>query len=48
MKEYCEEHDAFYDLSDDEWLEKTCSSKSCEYCKNRPDKPSGVNNGTHR
>lgn len=39
---YCEQYDAFYDSEKDKWLEETCSDVFCEYCSNRPSKPSEV------
>lgn len=41
-KKYCETYDAYYNPITDEWLEKKCSDPECDYCKNRPDKPSEV------
>lgn len=41
-RSYCEEHDAHYCKSCDIWLEKDCRSKTCDYCKDRPIKPSEV------
>lgn len=39
---YCEQYDAYYNPKTDEWLEKKCSDPGCEFCKDRPDKPSEV------
>ncbi len=38
--EYCVKHDAYFDSKDDKWLEGSCGDKTCDYCKDRPDKPS--------
>ena len=46
MKKYCEKHDAYYDDKKDIWLEGKCESKSCDFCKDRPDKPSQVTSRT--
>jgi hypothetical protein len=42
MKTYSEKHDATYDEEKDIWLEDKCDDPNCEYCKDRPDKPSEV------
>jgi len=34
-----DEYDAYYCAYCNEWIEKKCSSESCEYCRERPDKP---------
>lgn len=34
--------DAFYCKECDKWLESTCPDTDCEYCKERPEKPSDV------
>ena len=39
---YCEKHDAYYCKDCNIWLEKNCGDKTCEYCFNRPEKPSQV------
>ena len=40
MKKYNEKHDAYYDDKKDIWLEGTCDNKDCEFCSDRPTKPS--------
>lgn len=38
---YSREYDAYYDIKRDVWLEAKCSdSCDCEFCHDRPDKPS--------
>jgi len=37
---YNEKHDAYYDEEKDIWLEEKCDQKDCEFCSNRPTKPS--------
>jgi len=39
-KKLCERHDAYYDDKKDIWLEGTCDNKDCEFCSDRPTKPS--------
>lgn len=39
---YNEKHDAYYCLKCNQWLEDGCADKKCDYCKNRPKKPSDV------
>jgi len=39
-KKYNEKHDAYYCESCDEWLEKNCGDPECDYCADRPEKPS--------
>ena len=39
-KKYNEKHDAYYDDEKDEWLESKCDNPDCEFCKDRPTKPS--------
>jgi len=41
-KRYNKEYDSFYDDKKDIWLEEKCDQKNCEFCKNRPSKPSEV------
>ncbi len=38
----CDKHDAHYCKFCNVWLEKDCKSKTCNYCKDRPEKPSDV------
>ena len=40
MKKYNEEWDSHYDDEKDIWLEKPCQYEDCEFCSNRPVKPS--------
>ena len=40
MKKYNEQWDSHYDDEKDIWLEKPCKDKGCEFCNNRPNKPS--------
>lgn len=35
---YCEDHDAYFDVNTGEWLEKTCGDKKCMFCAKRPPK----------
>lgn len=37
---YSERWDAFYCKACDEWLEGRCRDHDCEFCKDRPEKPS--------
>lgn len=39
---YCGKHDARYDEKEDKWLESKCGEDTCEFCKDRPEKPSQV------
>lgn len=39
---YCARHDAFYHEDKDEWCEKQCTDPDCEFCVNRPERPSMV------
>lgn len=39
---YNTKYDTFYCEQCDEWLEFTCPLKDCDYCKERPEKPSKV------
>lgn len=41
-KQYSDEFDAYYDDETNEWLESKCDDPTCEYCPNRPEKPSGI------
>lgn len=45
MKKHNEKHDAYYDNKKDEWLEDKCDNPNCEFCKDRPTKPSEVKDG---
>ena len=37
-----EQHDAYACAKCDEWLELMCLDRQCEFCANRPEKPSQV------
>lgn len=37
---YCEVYDAEYCEKCDEWLIEKCGDPTCEFCANRPEKPS--------
>jgi len=39
-KKYNAKHDAYYCESCDVWLEKACNDPECDYCHERPEKPS--------
>lgn len=41
-RKLCTKHDAFFCPKCDEWLERKCSDENCEFCQNRPEKPSQV------
>lgn len=41
-KKYNAKHDAYYCESCDEWLEKNCGDPECDYCRDRPEKPSMI------
>ena len=40
MEKYNGQYDAHYDDEKDEWLEDKCDDLDCEFCKDRPTKPS--------
>lgn len=40
VKSYSGLYDAYYCSNCDIWLEKQCDDPYCEYCSNRPEKPS--------
>lgn len=42
MIKYNEKHDANYDTKKDMWIDENCRSEYCEYCTERPSKPSEV------
>lgn len=42
MKPYCEEYDAYFNPRTDTWEEVTCDEPGCEFCSERPEKPSQV------
>ena len=35
-----EKHDSYLCKKCDEWLEEVCSDSECDFCPDRPDKPS--------
>jgi hypothetical protein len=37
--EYSKQYDAYYNPTTNEWTESKCDDPNCEYCMNRPDKP---------
>ncbi len=39
---YNEKYDADFCESCDIWLSKNCKDPSCEYCKDRPDRPEKI------
>ena len=41
---YCEKYDAMYNPITDEWLEGKCDAPKCEFCAERPNRPSEVIN----
>lgn len=40
--EFNEKHDAFFDKEKDIWLEEKCNDPDCDFCKDRPNKPSEI------
>lgn len=38
-------HDAIYCPACLEWLEPKCKDESCEFCRNRPEKPPEMDHG---
>ena len=40
IKKYSAEHDAYYCSYCNVWLEHKCKDKKCQFCKDRPWKPS--------
>lgn len=40
MKQYSDYYDAVYDDETDEWLEDKCDDPTCEFCTQRPARPS--------
>lgn len=44
MIKYNDEYDSFYDDELDIWTESLCNDAECNYCKDRPEKPSMVEN----
>lgn len=41
---YSERYDAFYNPETDTWLDSQCCDPTCEYCQDRPEFPSQVEN----
>lgn len=39
---YAAEFDAYFCATCDEWDETACDASTCEFCKKRPARPSGV------
>jgi methionyl-tRNA synthetase len=37
--EYSEKYDCLYCVKCNEWLESRCSDSTCDFCKDRPEKP---------
>lgn len=42
LKKFCKQYDALYCPECDVWTEKKCDDKDCEFCSDRPKKPSQV------
>jgi hypothetical protein len=42
QKKYCRKYDSQYCETCDSWTEGKCGDKDCDFCKERPDKPSQV------
>lgn len=42
MIKYCEACDAYYDSETDEWTEPACDDPECEFCADRPERPSQI------
>lgn len=40
---YNERYDSYWCVQCDEWTESKCSDNECDFCYNRPSKPSEVN-----
>jgi hypothetical protein len=47
-KKYSEQYDAYFCIECNKWLESNCDDPNCEFCYNRPNKPSEVNDGKER
>lgn len=43
-RQYDKQYDAYYCELCNEWLENLCGDPNCEFCQNRPKKPSMINN----
>ena len=41
-KNYNSKYDSYYCILCNTWLEKTCSDPDCDFCVQRPEKPSTV------
>ena len=39
-KQYNQQYDSIYCELCNEWLERTCDDPKCEFCSQRPEKPS--------
>ena len=40
--EFNERYDSFFNKEKDIWLEEKCDDPDCDFCKDRPNKPSEV------
>lgn len=47
MKKYNKEWDSYYDEEKDIWLESQCQYEDCEFCTDRPTKPSECKTSNH-
>lgn len=41
-KKHCKKYDSYYCAVCNVWTEGKCEDKNCEFCKERPEKPSEV------
>lgn len=39
-RQYSERYDSYYSKIQDEWIEHNCIDPDCEFCIDRPEKPS--------
>lgn len=39
-RSYSQKYDSYFCADCDRWVEGRCSDPDCEFCKNRPEKPS--------
>jgi hypothetical protein len=39
-RSYSQKHDAYYCEKCDKWLEGNCRDPECEFCRDRPERPS--------
>lgn len=37
--ELSEEYDAYYSISENEWIDSKCDDPTCEFCSDRPERP---------